>query len=364
MQRAVILNSRQPLRPCGADAWVRATNEALAWIGRQGLLLNCSVGQPSWELTLALASAQRRPVRVFVPVAHGEDEVQEVARVTKEFDLSYEEAELVVVGKDASLSKAEAMRARDLAVVRQSDILIPVSVRRGGFMNRAVTSPEGKYVVTSFGVPHQTRRVGLAYEVESSDLTAEAARFDEPFVIHWTRTATGPWPGETRLEYYQSIAASDEYPRVGFHTLRHILDTRRLVASDWRMPDCEPCVCFSTLTPIEAVSLMRWRSRYRRMSFEPYGIGFSRPAAEKLPILPVLYYDADTEKPPSDDERWRWQAVGDKTDWRRECEFRHCGDIDFGSVADKDIAIFCRFDDEAERLRREFGLRVIPFCER
>jgi hypothetical protein len=322
-------------------------------------VLNCSFGQSSWELTLALASSRKLPLRLFIPIAEDKEPDRVANQVRHEFALDYPDVELVFVGADEKLSKPEAMKARDQVIIKQSDILIPVAVRRGGFMDRAVTSPGGKYVVTSFAVPHQTRRVGLAYAVEPSDLSPEARSFDEPYVIHWTRTATGPWPSETKLEYYCNIAAADEYPRIGFHTLRRILDTRCICASTRRMPGGLPCACFSSLPPGDAAPLMRWRSRYRCMSFEPYGVGFKKPVAETLGILPVRYYDPDSESAPEGEERWRWQSCGLKTDWRQECEYRHRGDVHFDRVADEDIVVFCRFQSEAEHLRREFGLRVI-----
>lgn len=362
MKQAVILNSRQPLRPCGTDGWVRATAEAVDWIERSRLVLNCSVGQSSWELTLALASTRRLPIRIFVPIIEGENGESANRLIAAQFELDYQGAELIPVGAGEGLSKAEAMRARDQAILRQSDILVPISVRKGGFMDRAVGSHEGKYVVRNFAVTHRTRRVGLAYDIQLSDLSREARDFDEPFVVHWTRTAADPWPGETKMEYYHSVAASDEYPRAGLHTLRRILDTRRLVASGWRMPERRPCVCFSALPPVEVAPLMRWRARYRRMSFEPYGIGLRQSIAEKLGIVPVRYYDADSEKPPEGEDRWRWQSSGVITDWRQEQEYRHCGDVDFGAVSGEDMVVFCRFREEAECLHREFGLRVIAIA--
>ncbi len=364
MRRAAILSSRQALRPCGTDEWVRATAEAIDWIARSDVVLNCSVGQSSWELTLALASSAKLPLRVFIPIVEREDHEAVGRRIAAQFELDYADAELIPVGTGDDLSRPEAMRVRDLAILKQSDILVPISVRKGGFMDRAVGSHEGQYVVRNFAVPHQTRRVGLAYDIEPTDLSPEARTFDEPFVIHWTRTAAGPWPGETKMEYYRSVAASDDYPRAGLHTLRRILDSRRLVASGWRMPERRPCVCFSALPPVEVAPLMRWRARYRRMSFEPYGIGLRRSVAEDLGIVPVHYYNADSEEPPDGENRWRWQSSGAITDWRQEQEYRHCGDVDLSAVDDEDMVVFCRFREETECLRRESGLRVIAVTSR
>jgi hypothetical protein len=127
------------------------------------------------------------------------------------------------------------------------------------------------------------------------------------------------------------------------------------------MPEQTATVSFTGLSPIEALPLMRWRARYRRMSFEPYGIGIDRSIAVEHGIDEVQYHGL-CEYPASDvPRRWLLQSVGREGDWRQEREYRHLGDFDLHRVPREGVVLFCHHADEVDLLKRETELRVIPF---
>jgi hypothetical protein len=92
------------------------------------------------------------------------------------------------------------------------------------------------------------------------------------------------------------------------------------------MPGNAEAVSFSALGMNEAMPLMRWRSRYVRYSFEPYGIAIRRSALESLGGRPVIYTTRLSRATCGEDFLFT-QSPGEHTDWRGEREWRVLGDV-------------------------------------
>ena len=110
--------------------------------------------------------------------------------------------------------------------------------------------------------------------------------------------------------------------------------------------------------------LMRWRSRHRQMSFEPYGIGIEKSVAESLSIQPVKYYQRGRtahKQENHETERWQTQSEGVKTDWRAEDEYRHKGDVSLKALRPEDLMLFCHTAYEAECLKGRFDIEAVPY---
>jgi hypothetical protein len=219
-------------------------------------------------------------------------------------------------------------------------------------------SADGKPVDRRFAVEYSDRRKTLQYAVDASRISQEIRHIGDDYLIHWTRTANGRWPDECTIDYYRDILSNDRYCRTGHDTLTHILTTNRLIASARHMPRGYATVAFSGLSPLEAVPLMRWRSRFGEMSFEPYGIGIKHKAALAAGIRKVSYV---ARRNPACVEPWLCQSTGQKTDWRQEREYRCLGDLDLTKISKTDMLALCLHSDEATELRQEFGVPVISF---
>ncbi|MFW6254247.1 MAG: hypothetical protein ACOC41_04890, partial [Chitinivibrionales bacterium] len=200
----------------------------------------------------------------------------------------------------------------------------------------------------------------IAYSLRESDLNTATTQIASSFLIHWTRTAHSHWPTETVGDLCRAILAGTSYPRTAFYTLRNMLESRVVKATDKNMPQKRACVCFSSAPLTSFISLMSWRRRYRHMSFEPYGIGIRKEYASGLSILPVLYCKAGRRKNISPDMAWRMQGIGARGNWPLEQEYRHAGDLHLTGLPADAVACFCRTEQEAERLRGEFNLPVYP----
>lgn len=363
---AAILLSQQPMRPCGRDPWVRQTRNAVLWVKANALVLRSSVGMQTWELITALASLERVPLSLLIPAATEEQYVQIRGSVLTQFDLDEDNVTFraLLPNDGEAYDKNKFMQERDRLIVLDADVVIPISIRPDGVMSSLVNEAEriGKPVINSWRCKHEARQEPLGFVIDDNDLTEEVRTVEDRYLVHWTRAANGPWPSERAVDFYRDVVRSQRYPRSGFDTLQTIVRNRKIVAATKHMPGNTPCVCFSALTPYELAPLIRWRSRYRQMSFEPYGIGIQYETATAHGIQPVRYYQ-NTESPPADIENWLTQSNGIKSDWRQEQEFRHRGEVDFSEIPLNKLICFCRTRKEAELLSATTGITSIPFTD-
>lgn len=357
---AALLLSRQPRYPNNQCHWVQNAARAVEWIKEHDLTLCSSIGMQTWELITALGLIHHLPMRLFVPLSSGESESDAVNALSRQFEIRGDTVTFEAVRlSEGRRSRADLMHARDRAVLAASDLLIPISTRKGGEMERLISAhATGRQVIEDFRCASPDRSHACGYHLDPAELSDEINHLALDFLFHWTRTCSGPWPGERNISYYRSILNSPEFPRTALHTLMRIGKTRMLLASARHMPGNTPTVSFSGLAPREAVSLMRWRARYGQMTFEPYGIGIRKTVGERLGILPVHYYAAGGT-PPSDMERWRTQSRGKITDWRSENEYRHRGDFDFSDIDPDDLLLLCRHPHELTTIEAATGLRTI-----
>ncbi|MFH1688353.1 MAG: hypothetical protein ABIE70_12640 [bacterium] len=360
MVSAAILLSRQSLRPCGADPWVRATQQAVLWAASEGHRLHTSLGMTTWELVLALASLNAVPVTLHLASSTAADPLL-ANHLEHDFGLSQEKTRVITVDESTpAAASGSVMLRRDQSVVEAADVIIPISVRPGGHMAALIAQAQarGKRVIDTFVVPYPRQQGALSYRVNEDCLNPELTGFAPgEYVVHWTRAANRHWPDERPLDFYSALVASYAYPRDALATLRHILTTRRIIASGRHMPRAVKTVSFTACEPIAMIPHMRWRARWREMSFEPYGIGIRTARAQSIGIESVVYVERRTKNPA---EQWKTQTMGIKTDWRTEREFRHRGNLDLTDLPLDDLIVFCRFPREADALRKETGLRVVP----
>jgi len=358
---AALLLSRQALRPDGSAPWIRACAEAVAWLQSEHYGIVSSTGMQTWELVTALASRHKMPLRLMVPVGSEREMIIARAAYTLHFALERDLVEFlpVTVGDDRTLLMAK----RDAAVVESADLLVPISLRPDGGMTELVKAAEGvgRPVERRFAVPYNPEHEPLKLELDRSALNEELEKFDEAYLIHWTRAANHAWPDERLIHYYCDIVNSRAWPHSGFDTLKRIIDTGRLIASARHMPARIATVSFSALRPAEALPLMKWRARYSQMTFEPYGIGLRSDLAYRMGIQAVHYYDSQSAPPTDTDKVWLWQSRGTVGDWTAEREYRCRGDLVLRAIPDDSLILFCRTAAEAEELRRRYPYRAISF---
>jgi len=360
---AAILLSRQPLRPYGKTAWVRQSVEAVRWLKRQKLALLSSIGMQTWELLTSLAALEGLKQTLFVPLIRDNEFEGLKESAILQFDLNPHLVDFVpVLGREKKTTKEELWLKRDTAIIDAAEVLVPVSVREGGHMDLQLQllGQRGKCVEDWFRVEYEKRIQPLAYNIRIDRLNPELSQIANQYLIHWTRASNSAWPTESLIDYYKAIIASENYPRSAFNTLMNIILTKKIVASPKNMPRDIPTVSFSGLSPVDVVPLMRWRSRFSQMSFEPYGIGIEKAYAQSGGVRQVRYYDRKRGHT-NDSEPWLWQSIGKLGDWSAEQEYRYQGDFDFSCIPSEQLVAFCYTRKEAAIINQNTKIRAISF---
>ncbi len=361
MKDVAVLLSRQPLRPTGSAPWIRAVAAAADRIKRHGLHWLTSVGMSTWEFQVAYAGLNQMKQTVFISAADRNEYEARKKLVAEDFELNPDLTEFKSVIPPHRLSRERLMKTRDEMIVNRADILMPVSIRPKGTMSRLLTSSgrTTKTIDRDFEISYRQRSQPLTYEIDSRRLNLKLHAIGGRYLTHWTRAANKAWPDESSLDYWSDILDSDTYPRSALDTLKYILISGKLIASSRHMPRQMPTVSFSALPPLDVVSLMRWRARYREMSFEPYGLGIEEQYGLRLGLRPVIYYDRLSTDEIADEDMWLTQSRGKKTDWRQEAEYRYPGDLDIGSIPHEHLIAFCYLPDEAAQIEEMFDVRCI-----
>ena len=282
-----------------------------------------------------------------------------------QFGLGLPQTEIVNTVSDSnSVSGGNLPLARDARIVRDTDIVIPISIRGNGAMASLLETArsEGKRIVEDFECPYVDRAVPLAYVIGNEDLNPELSGLADRYIFHWTRATNTAWPGERLIDFYHDIMASESYPRSAFDTLCRILRDRLLIASSRHMPERIPTVSFSGLPLAETAPLMRWRARYSEMSFEPYGIGIDRRACERAGIRTVQYCNRSESVSEFGEERWLQQSIGSITDWRQEKEYRHRGDLSLAELSTDELVVVSRTPEEARGIENRFQIKAVSYC--
>lgn len=343
---ALILNSSQSKRPGGSDEWVVNTAAAVSWAIGKNLKVISSYGLSTYEFVTAIAANFGANILL---VSHQPDILDNYKKqgLLDNFGLQTRRTEFVTVRGESSSPKSW-WRVRDRAAVDMADIILPVSINPKGKLNKLLSEDTLREKINDkFRVeydPHpQERFTPISKE---SLILSPTEPFD--YITHWTHSFDGPWPHETKAEYYMSIIDSgNEYSHSAYRTLLAILRTRTLYGSSRHHRDGNRAIAFSSLHPSEAVKLMKWRRRYVRPTFEPYGISIERSYAELTGIRPVIYGTSDHYNELSESDKPFFQSAGEKRgDWKPEKEWRYIDDLDLSAIPPERIKVIVRNQSE------------------
>ncbi len=365
--KAVILNSRQSLYPCGGDPWLVASKNALDDILANNLALLTSVGTPAWEIVLHLASLKKIPLTIIVPRQSGENIDKTIMQYRSEFRLNHDNVQWIEIEMQrGSRGRAGFQSERDHQIMDMADVIYPVSVRPGGNLEKILSDQIGwgKAVNRICEVGWGTSGIKKPGNINPNELVTNIDAFFENYIIHWTRAVHAPWPGENKHDYYSAIVQSDkEYPRSALHTLTRILCESLLRSSPRHMPAGVAAASFSSLPPSRAVSLMRWRARYREMSLEPYGLAIKQAAAERAGIKKAIYGNREMIVYLTKEEKPYFQSLGTIGDWEKEREYRYLGDLDLRRFSESEIKVIVKYPSEIGKAGTAFGGEIISLLK-
>ncbi len=356
-EMSVILNSSQSKTPVGADAWVRRTIEASRSNIISGRPIVTSIGMNTWELTLWTVGEHGGNAVVVLPEPSHGSIVDEIGRISIDFNLHPDHHAWVFFQAPKVLQSTKRWwETRDSITIELARRLIPVSVRTDGRLDGLVSGTSGrdKVLDNRFRAGYSSRS-RKPLKIESPDVCREFHNWS--CVTHWTCRCYGPWPGETSADFYRDVVSSgDEYPRLAVATLLRILQERKLRGSGNHMRNGTTAVAFTECEPSEAIKLMKWRKRYVRPTFEPYGIAICKKAALCRGIRPVTYVESGNGAQPDAPGLLQGYGTGE---WQREKEWRAIGEVDLSDFRCEDILVLVPSEPVADQVRKSTEYRVV-----
>jgi len=311
----------------------------------------------TWELPLAAASSMGLKTFVVVPDS-GEDHHSLIRDIAGRFHLDLNRTGFWLIKCQTGKSAKDSWPARDKAIAAIADFLIPISIRPGGNLEKLLNQYSEK-ILNNFRMPYREtsrhRPKYAAYHCRT-DLP------DENILIHFTRSAAGPWPDETDFEFYRAmIDSGNQYCRSARESLLHILNTKTIYASARNIRDGCRVVGFTRLSPENMSDLFRYRPRLVNPYFEPYGVGITISAADRTGIRPVLYGLPQMYPTLAPEDRPFFQNMGGNGGrWKAEQEWRHLSDFGFENIPESELCVFVPDNDEARFFRNRTGLQVEP----
>jgi hypothetical protein len=326
-QSFAFLLSRQPRALAPDTWWFRAMNAAATWAVNQTMALVAGDAPFSQRTAARLVSRRGGDTRIIAtPPGRGRS----------------------------------GWRERDRMTIAAADRLIGLSIRPGGIMEALALSAlaEGKAVHLIQGETPPAIRDRLIeagatiLDIPIEPVTPRAAALpeaipraydDEPSHLwHFTRSACGPWPGETEEQYIDALIKNA--PGAG-HTatdaLARILEERRIRACGRLIKGSRPVVCLTAATPREIMAIRKYRPALLRWDFEPAAIGIPIDAAEALGIRPVRYLPPGAERTLAAGDRHLFQKhQPPEVDFSKELEWRVAGDLDLSGLRLEEMRVY------------------------
>ncbi|MBU1318501.1 MAG: hypothetical protein KKG33_03275 [candidate division Zixibacteria bacterium] len=354
---ALILNSRQSKQPTGSDAWVVNTIAAANYAACEGFGLISSVGMNTYELVTYLASKLEVPLDLIVPSSMSGSPNE----LLESFDLNNSITRISAVESSGKSSK-DWWLDRDRTAIGNADLVLPVSVNPEGNLAMMIAGHARCDAVTdhTFSTPY-TKSSRRLYNPPDKSSIVISKHESWDYLTHWTRSFDGPWPNQKSFDYYdEMIASAGSYSHRALNSLKNILQTSKIFGTGERIQGGYEVVSLTERHPADAVTLMKWRARFVRWNFEPYGIAIERNFAESIGIRPVIYATPNIFQNMRDCDKPYFQNKGEKSgNWEPEQEWRFHGDIDLSELPADKAKIIVRKGSEINEVRELTSCEVV-----
>ncbi len=347
MNRTIlILNSAQSKYPRGDDPWVRATIRAFDQLSANDAVFLTSADPLMWSFAAWLAARHGVRIRHIIADYNPHRAKASFKKMLTTFDIREELAAPLYLKSGNSVSRADVWQLRDRTAIESAGVIYPVSIRPGGRLETLLRAePIRAGIKQDFSI---NWRDGLRRRTPVYDLL-KAAVNPLPagdWLVHWTRSSPGPWPGETVADFFRDMLAHPAmHVRSARETLIRILNEKFIRASSWKIPGQVPVVSLTENTPETAITLMKWRKRFIRYTYEPYGIALRTSFLEPAGARKVIYTEHGTA---SDPDSWMFQSPGEFADWTREREWRFPGDLPLTGIKGRDWFIIVPRKEDKE----------------
>lgn len=192
-----------------------------------------------------------------------------------------------------------------------------------------------------------------------------AVEADWPYLAHWTRRPSGPWPDETPAVWLARLLAAPQRPAAAAGDALARIAAQRTIFGGSQFLRHGPAVCFTGHTPDWLRRLPPDRRRHRGLNrplYEPFGIALRREFLLEAGVAPAIYGDEAVYADLAPDDRFRFQlnapaatAAAGIDPWSREDEWRLPGDLDFSAADPVDYFLIVPDAAAAGRLAAELS---------
>jgi len=185
-----------------------------------------------------------------------------------------------------------------------------------------------------------------------------------PFLIHWTRQSTGPWPDQPYREYLDDLLfQSPTRGEGGLSTLKRILAQQKIRGSHKLTKGKEKVTCLTSVPLSQYANRRIFRSHLARWDFEHYGIAIDCDFLKKLGARQVNYGTKSDWNRLCNLDRPFFQlqtTTSIAIDWRAEREWRIRGDLDLKSIPKQMAFVFVKTNSECAELQKQSRWPVVP----
>lgn len=389
--KIALINSRKPRHLSPQDRWVQATKGLFSDMDHDDAAWVSSLGNYPYELVCALCAERKRPLIVVMDDIlpdMGDNEKRKT--FYRNFEGLFPPEQTLLLSPfmpGRAVSSKERQQVRDACVAGLADQLLVAEVRSGGNMERLAmqAGKNGRRVIAfrpnAFDRETAGNRKILASGAEPWKLPPGSAGIsnsvpkpgsralnfngapvlDGQFLIHFTRSCPGPWPGQGWFEYYRSITNEEAgADHTAFDTLVRILEEQKIRAQNSMIRGKVDVISFTAAGIFSARYLISWRKGLVRWTFEPYGLAIHRRVLMARGVRPVIYGDERVWKRLPRRERFRFQKYSTKGQtWFKEKEWRMAGDLDLVDIEKENLRVIVRDPHEAEVVTDRWGLATI-----
>jgi len=362
LKRLALLNSRQSPRISRTSKWTEQTLAALRQFDLRKTALVSSLGMTTWEFLTWAGGRMGFPIILIFPAGSAQN--FNVVRTKAIMDLGLDDAKVLAlrpIRTDRKSSTELDSAIRDRWIMALSHSFVPISIRPGGHLEKYLSHADlnREHIERSWQIAFEKSPILRKPIVPRNIFIPETYRADE-FLIHWTRSCVGPWPGESRNDYFARIMDGDEEAGSGLESLQRILQEGKIRASAHLIRGGYPVVPFTECPPEDLPKLISWRAGLRRWTLEPYGIALSKKRLMELGARPVIYgTPADFDNLEERDRPFFQMADSRSRYWRDEREWRVVGDVALKVLGENEMALFVPRQTECRELAGEIRRHII-----
>jgi len=267
-------------------------------------------------------------------------------------------------GAPAPKDKRGKLHLRDMTVAALAARMYTVDVSPDGSMQRvAAAARSAGRKIFPFASRPGTEEKGASYRWPAVIAESCTKFFERNAVIsHYVRACPGPWPGQSRSEYYRALFRREPLAaHSAFDTLRRIAATGVIHASSRWVRGRREAASFTGAPPQEIARLHRYVKHLGRWDFEPFAVCIEMRTALALGAVEVAYLNAaDDWRVIPEDRLWRYQPrFRGGADASGEAEWRIPGDVRIGELPCDSVRLLAPGRAEADILQGECRYAVM-----